>query len=223
MTRAITTFIIFLFIGASLGFTWVNYTGRKSFAGAGAGSSPSSAAVAGQNPHSQDGSMAEIQNLIRQAEENKGDFDLQIRVAQLFDQINREDKVAEYLENAAKLNPREFEKIFVLGNAFFDIGDYSRAREYYLKADQMRPSDPDVLTPLGVTALAGDPPDYEEGFKRLEHALKINPRHEAALVNLGLGYSRKGDRAKTREIRRRLAGVNPSSQYLSVLDSAVSQ
>jgi tetratricopeptide (TPR) repeat protein len=220
MLRTISYIAGGLFLGLTIGFLGANYITRTSVAG--------QAALAGlgmpsgsQQPDGQAGVMPDILEVIQQADSNKQDFELQIRAGALYAQISRPEKAVEYFNNAASLNPTDAERIRTLADAFFDIGDYTKSRDYYIRADQLKPSDVEILTPLGVTFLAVDPPEFERGLSYLEKVLEIDPTYQAALVNLGLAYVKMGDRQKAQSMRDRLNGVAPNSELVARLDEAL--
>jgi tetratricopeptide (TPR) repeat protein len=215
-----------LAIGLTIGFLWANYTTRTSVAGqaaiAGGGSTAPGAAASAQTPTGNPELMPDILEVIKAADANKSDFDLQIRAGALYAQISRPEKAIEFFNKAVALNPSDPEKIRTLGDAFFDIGDFTKSREFYLRVLKDKPNDVSILTPLGVTYLAADPSDTEKGIEYLQRVLKIDEKYQPALVNLGLAYIKLGDKEKAREIRDRLNAVAPNSDFVSRLDESLS-
>jgi tetratricopeptide (TPR) repeat protein len=211
-----------ILIGLTVGFLAANYTTRTSVAGqaaiAGVGTEP---AIAQQQPEGQTGMMPDILEVIQEADNNKQDFELQIRAGALYARISRPEKALEYFNNAAALNPTDVMRVRTLADAFFDIRDFSKSRGFYLRANQMKPLDVEILTPLGVTFLATEPPDFNQGLFYMQQALDLDSTYQPVIVNMGLAYVKMGDREKAREMRDRLNGIAPNSALVARLDEAL--
>lgn len=68
---------------------------------------------------------------------------------------------------------------------------FSDARDHYMEALKLRPDMPMLWNNLGFSVyLLGD---MEEAISYMERALELNPRHEAARMNLALVYVRQND------------------------------
>jgi tetratricopeptide (TPR) repeat protein len=222
MLRTLSYIFGGLFIGLTIGFLAANYTTRTSVAGQAAiAAAVDGAAGLQQQPDGQAGMMPDILEVIQQADSNKQDFELQIRAGALYAQISRPEKAVEYFNNAADLRPTDVVRIRTLADAFFDIGDYPKSREFYIRANELKPSDVEILTPLGVTFLATEPPDFNQGLSYLQQALDIDSAYQPAMVNMGLAYIKMGDRPKAQAMRDRLNGVAPNSDLVARLDEAL--
>lgn len=210
-------------IGLTIGFLWANYTtrtsvaGQAAVAGGGLGTTPGNSEAPKGNPEL----MPDILEVINAAEANQSDFDLQIKAGALYARISRPEKALEYFNKAIALNPTNPERIRTLGDAFFDIGDFAKSREFYLRVVEDNPNDISILTPLGVTYLAADLPDTQKGIAYLQKALKIDETYQPALVNLGLAYVKLGEIDKAREVRERLNRIAPNSELVGRLDEAL--
>lgn len=215
-----------LVIGLGLGFLLANYATRTSVSGqaAIAGAPSASEPQDGQTPpglRAQAELMPDFLEVVQQADANKDNFELQVRAGALYVQISRPEKALEYFNNAASLSPTDVESIRRLGDSFFDLGDFKRSREFYVRADRLTPNSVNILTPLAVTYLAVEPAQTNEGLALLRRALSIDPNFEPALVNLGLAYVKLGDRERAREMRERLNGITPNSDLVVRLDEAM--
>jgi len=87
-------------------------------------------------------------------------------------------------ESETRKNPRNHNAWTQLGNLYYDVNQYDKAVDAYLKSIELKPDNPDVLTDLGVMyRRSGRPGKAVEAFDR---AIKSDPVHEAALVNKGI-------------------------------------
>ena len=80
-------------------------------------------------------------------------------------------------------DPDNFNLIVQAGNAFFDIGRYNQAIQYYEKAITIQPV-VDILIDLGVCYFNLD--KLDSALTTMEEALKQNPNHKQGLYNIGI-------------------------------------
>ena len=71
---------------------------------------------------------------------------------------------------------------FYLGYAYLMIQNLSKAEEYYQRAFEMTPNNPDILLGLGVIMQKRD--QYQEAKQHYENALLLDPNLEEARQNL---------------------------------------
>jgi tetratricopeptide (TPR) repeat protein len=71
-----------------------------------------------------------------------------------------------------------------LGNVYFDAQRWADAINWYEKALQLNPNDPDISTDLGVSYYYTNRAD--DALAQFEKSLKINPNHTKTLLNKGI-------------------------------------
>ena len=88
------------------------------------------------------------------------------------------------LERAASLDKNDRAILISLGNAYFDVGYYSKknegfekAREAYRRALEVKADDAEVRTDFGLTYFLHDPPDTDSAVMEFRKALEVDPRH----------------------------------------------
>ncbi len=165
----------------------------------------------GQQPSD---SMPQIQTAIDVAKKNPNDFDAQIKVAELYNQIERYEDVAEFLKIANKLKPDHYETMVNLGNVSFDSGKFDEAEKWYLTALAKKKDDVNVRTDLGLTFIFRDKPNYDRAIQEFNVVLASNPNHIQALQNSVVAYLRKGDSTKAKENLAKLEGVDPTNSAI---------
>lgn len=222
--------IIGVLLGVILGYSFANYFNRRSptpaaqtrTAAATQGSTQSqdrsrpSNAVADQSQP-----MPVVQEAIQQAQNNPSDFDAQMKVAQMYYQIQRYDEAIEYLMRANQLRPDSYEAVILLGNANFDAGHYEIAERWYTNALVKKPDDINARTDLGLTFLFRQPADYDRAIKEFRRSLEKDPKHEQTLQNLTVALTKKGDVKEAQTTLDKLVAVNPANQDIPKLRSEI--
>lgn len=113
--------------------------------------------------------QAEVMAQINKARQNPNDFDAQINAAGLQYQIDRYDSAIEFLMQANKLRPDDYETIFGLGLVNLDAEHYDVAEKWYRIALSKKPNDVRVLAGLCMTAFGrGDAKAAEIAIAQLE-------------------------------------------------------
>jgi tetratricopeptide (TPR) repeat protein len=137
--------------------------------------------------------------------------------------------VARMLKRAYDSNPKDRELAVSLGNVFFDIGQatdparFKDAREYYLKALELKADDPNVRTDLGLTYYFGQPSDPQRAIAEYRKSLAIDPRHEPALQNLSAALITTGKTEEAQKTIEQLNALNPANPALSDLRAQMAQ
>ena len=215
-----------LVLGLVVGFLSANYLNRQETANqlSPAGANP---AATGGVPVSQlgtqGGMMPDVAAALDQARNNPGDFVAQMNAADMYLQIQRADKAQEFLDAAAKIEGLNADQTVRLANSYFDVRQFDAARPLYLKAVEMKPEDINVRADLGVTFMEGSSPDFDRAFKEFESALKINPKHEPTLFNLGIAHLKKGDVEMAKKTLSRLEEATPGNELATRLKQAIAQ
>jgi tetratricopeptide (TPR) repeat protein len=159
----------------------------------------------------------EVQAAIETAKQNPNDFDAQIKAAEMYYQIQKFDGAIEFLKQANKIKPDDYETIVNLGNAYFDAGNYAEAEKSYSAALAKKPEDVNVRTDLGLTFIFREPPNYDRAVQEFTRSLAIDPNHVQTLQDLTVAYTKKGDAAKAKETLSRLEAVDATNTAIPKL------
>ena len=105
-------------------------------------------------------------------------------------------------------NPRDLNSLIRLGNLYYDHGRYQNAVEYYGRALEIDPNNPNVRTDRGTSYWNLGQTDAAIGeFKK---SLEVDPNHAQTLYNLGLVYLRgKNNHEEARIAWKLLLATNP--------------
>ena len=106
-----------------------------------------------------------------------------------------------------------------IANLYHDAEMFQQAVGFYERAASLLPSDPNVLTDLGVCyQRLGDPQKALEAFARAE---KADPKHWQSVYNQVVVYGNMRRPAEAEAALRRLETVNPQAPGLADLKQAV--
>jgi tetratricopeptide (TPR) repeat protein len=92
--------------------------------------------------------FADVQEAIKKAKSEPNNFDAQMKAAELYYQIQRNDQAIEYLLKANQLKPDSYEAIVALGQVNIDAQHYDQAEKWLKAALMKKPEDVRVLTSL---------------------------------------------------------------------------
>ena len=160
------------------------------------------------------GMQAEVAATLETARNEPGNFDAQMKAAELFYQIKRYDQALNHFERAYKVKPDDFNVLASLGNVTFDLERYEDAERWYKEALRRRPDEVEVRTDLGLTYYLRKPPDLDRAIATFRESLSRNPKHEKTLQNLITALIDKGDKPAARGVLKELEGVNPGNPAL---------
>lgn len=159
----------------------------------------------------------QVQQAIEKAKAEPENFEAQIKAAEVFYQIQRFDGAIEYLKQANKIKPDDYETIVNLGNTNFDSNNYQEAEKWYASALAKKADDVDVRTDYGLTFLLREPPNYDRAIEEFNRSLETDPNHVQTLQNLTVAYTRKGDAEKANTALSRLESVDAKNTSISKL------
>ncbi|HMO79871.1 MAG TPA: tetratricopeptide repeat protein [Pyrinomonadaceae bacterium] len=215
--------IVGLLGGVIIGFVFANSMNQKAMLQAGQVMQPNMGLPAGHPSigDGQSGSIPEVQAAIDKARAEPENFDAQIRAAEMYYQIQRFDGAIEFLEQARKLKPDDYETIINLANAYFDSNKYAEAEKTYLLAIEKRPDDMNVRTDLGLTFVFRPDPDYDRAIKEFNTVLEKNPNQIQALQNLTVAYTKKGEAGNANATLERLKAAEPGNAAISRLQADI--
>lgn len=152
-TQAYTLAACCLLLGVALGYLFRGSAAPNVQAAAVSTASPQQ----GQSGSQQQPSDAQRQAMLTQA------------AAPLIDAINKD--------------PNDFDSLVKLGNLFYDGQQFPIAIQYYERALNIHPENPDVRTDMGTAYFYNGNPD--RAISELQTSLKYRPGHAQALFNLG--------------------------------------
>ena len=224
--------IIGVLLGFIVGFMFANSVNQRGSAPAAQNANRPAVAGAlpeGHPPLGADGRpapptlSAQDQAAIERARNGQDDFDAQRAAGEIYYRAGQFNDAREYLLRANQLRPDNYETVVRLGNANYEMGEYTTAERWYQAALTMNPNDTDVRSDLGLTFLLRNPPDLDRAIAEFRGALERNPRHELALQNLTYVLIQKRDAAGAQESLARLTEVNPNNRGLARLRSDLEQ
>ena len=120
--------------------------------------------------------FAQVQQSLKQAQDNPNDFDAQVTAAKLEYQIQKFDKAIEFLLKANQLQPNNFDVVAMLGVANMDAGHYDPAEKWYRAALAKKPEDIVVLD--GFCAVLLSKGNVKEAETNIEKLAKLDPTNQ---------------------------------------------
>lgn len=112
------------------------------------------------------------------------------------------------LRRATEIDPSSGEAWANLGNVYLDLERPDEAREPLKRALRLRPT---ALVHNSLGTLHFDKGALDLARHHFESAIRLEPRYDAAYVNLGHVYLRGGERQRALEMFREAARVNPAN------------
>lgn len=219
LSKAVLSHAAFLLVGASVGFLGANYWNRSAVnVDPNAQPHPQVAAPQGTTVASV---MSDVTEAIAAAQASPGDFDLQMKVADMYLQIRRADKAEPFLDTAAGISGLKPEQSLMIANGYFDIRRFDKARPFYARALESKPDDVNIRADYGMTFAEGASPDFPRAYEEFEAALRLNPRHEPTLHNIGIAQLKQGDRDAAVKTLERLEAANPGNELSKKLKQAI--
>ena len=137
--------------------------------------------------------------------------------------------VARMLKRAYETNPKDRELLVALGNVYFDMGQasdpvhFAEARQYYLKALEIKSDDVNVRTDLGLTYYFGQPSDPQRAIAEYRKSLALDPRHEPTLQNIATALIAVAKTDEAQKMIDQLSGINPTNPALPNLRAQMEQ
>src|SRR5262245_5241702 len=92
-------------------------------------------------------------------------------------------------EKARQADPKLHQATRRLAVLYDQVGQFDKAVEEYQKAIKQFPKDPDLYNDLGYGYYCRG--EWAEAEKSLRKALELNPKHERALMNLGMALGQQ--------------------------------
>jgi Flp pilus assembly protein TadD len=119
---------------------------------------------------------------------------------------------ATFYQQAFDANPRSVEALVGLGRSYTGLGQYARAEQALVEAQNRRPGDPEVLLELARTQLASG--QAEAALGNLDVALRKRPRDVQIITARGIALDRLSRHAEAQETYRRGLAIDPTNFVL---------
>jgi tetratricopeptide (TPR) repeat protein len=138
------------------------------------------------------------------------------RMANLSLQIQQKDpqNILNLMEAAIKLEPSNASYLYNLGWAYDQIGEPTRAAEFYQRAIQASPLSFEAMNNLAL--IYGNTGQSDRVYPLLEQAMRTDPENEAVYANLASYYVRRRDWKQALQNYDRAQQINPGSPVAPV-------
>ena len=122
--------LIGLLVGLAVGFFGANAINREAATRAAETPVQLNAAAPGSGS-AQSGMMSDVADTLATADNEPQNFVAQMKTGDMYAQIGKFDKAAEYYKRGLVLKPSDFQANIVLANALFDSRQFEEASGYY--------------------------------------------------------------------------------------------
>lgn len=184
-----------------------------------------------QNQNDTTLSDEEIKKRISEADQNPTNFEYQKSLGLALYHYAGMKQNAELLSEVTRIlgrsydnDPKDYDVLVALGNSYFDVGllkkeqgNLNKSRKYYQEALQIKPTDIEVRTDLGLTFLLITPPETDKALSEFEKSLQQNPNHEKTLRGMAQALISQKKIAEAEKYISTLQKVNPQSPHLQEL------
>lgn len=103
-----------------------------------------------------------------------------------FDPNQHNSMIAQFIKKA-KADPKDAPSKIMLGNIYYDKGDYQEAIPWYEEGLKLEPTNTDVLVDLGICYR--ELKQSEKALALFDKALQVDPKKKQALYNKVVVYS----------------------------------
>ncbi|MEO6656008.1 MAG: tetratricopeptide repeat protein [Pyrinomonadaceae bacterium] len=239
MHRNTIAFVIVAAIAGFIGGFWLANSINRSALNSPSSqkTSATSADISNSRPNAEtDLTADELRSKIAEADKNPTNLAYQkdlgtalYRYAAMKQNVDLLMESVRILERASSINGQDFDVSVALGNAHFDIGfatknasEYQKARDIYAKALEIKPTDADVHTDLGLTYFLQDPPIYDKAAAELQRVSDANPNHQRSLQFLVQVLVKQNKLAEAEKALAKLTAINPANSAVAELTSQIS-
>lgn len=119
-------------------------------------------------------------------------------------------RVITELEEKVKQNPNDYQSLLELAHLKNDSGLFEAAIQNYKTYLEKNPADADARVDMGVCYF--NLRDYPNAIKEMETALKYEPKHQIAHLNLGVVNLSAGNLSKSKEWLQKAYDLNPTNE-----------
>lgn len=180
-------------------------------------------------------SAEEIRQKIAAADQNPSDLEFQkslgtalYRYAAMKQDTNLLREISRLLDRAYQKNQTDYDLLVTQGNLYFDIGYFdkdnenlAKAREFYQKALEQKPSDADARTDFALTFFLQNPPDNEKAVAELKKSFQENPKNEKTLQFLTQALLKQGKAQEAEGYWVKLREINPKTLSLAEIQTQI--
>ncbi|HEX6623600.1 MAG TPA: tetratricopeptide repeat protein [Pyrinomonadaceae bacterium] len=212
--------IIGVLVGFIVGFAFANTTNQRGYAAQSttAGQPQQTAGLPPDHPPIDGASAgpnaAAVGAAMKLASEQPGNFDAQVKAAEVAYAAHRYDDAIKIFTLANQLRPEQFDVLVGLGNTNFDAERFEEAEKWYIAALRQQPDNVNVRTDLGLTFFFREPRDVERAVKEYRASLERDPAHIPTLQNLTVALTAKGDADAARAALSKLESLSPQNPAL---------
>jgi len=114
------------------------------------------------------------------------------------------------LEEKVKQNPNDYQSLLELAHLKNDSGLFEAAIQNYKTYLEKNPADADARVDMGVCYF--NLRDYPNAIKEMETALKYEPKHQIAHLNLGVVNLSAGNLSKSKEWLQKAYDLNTTNE-----------
>lgn len=114
------------------------------------------------------------------------------------------------LENKIKANPDDMESTLHLAHLQQDSKLFEKAISNYKKYLEKNPENADALVDMGICFY--NLGDYKSAINEMENAIKYQPKHQIACLNLGIVNLAAQNIAESKEWFKKTVELNPNSE-----------
>lgn len=153
-----------------------------------------------------------IDESIRRANADLGNFTLQLKAAALCYQAGRLDDAITFLTRAHSLQPESFDPVSALGITYAEKGKFAEAKTWLVKAMKLNPNDVETRMELALVYLKTR--EFGAAETEATHVLQGSPNHERALEVAFRSQIELNKPEAARKSLDRLSSVNPGNPNL---------
>jgi len=124
-------------------------------------------------------------------------------------------------KHVLELAPNDTEALRGVGNVYYDLEEFPKAKEYYEKYLALDPDDASVRTDLGTMYLYSN--DSDRAISEYQTVIAKKPDFFQAYFNLGVAYHEKGDTDKAKEALLKAKSLTTDQAIRKQIDQVFAQ
>lgn len=124
-------------------------------------------------------------------------------------------------KHVLELAPNDSEALRGVGNVYYDLEEFAKAKEYYEKYLALNPDDASVRTDLGTMYLYSN--DSDRAITEYRTVIAKKPDFFQAYFNLGVAYHEKGETEKAKEALLKAKSLTTDQTIRNQIDQVFAQ